>query len=124
MTYVSIHVSVLLSASRHLVLYYYYYYMLLLCGPLQSHDPGLHPWFRPCVLGVRSIQLTVAMPRPKHSAEHPYGSPVPGTLDALLSHGTTSLSRVGYLVCLYLGQPASGALRVRLLMYLLLSSGP
>jgi len=31
------------------------------------------------------------------------GSPVPGTLDALLSHGTTALSLVGYLVCLYLG---------------------
>ena len=29
--------------------------MLLLCGPLQSRNPGLHPWFRPCVRGVRAF---------------------------------------------------------------------
>jgi len=59
--------------------------MLFLYGLLHSHDPGLHPRFRPCVLGGTSIQSTVAIATPKHSEEHPYGSPVPGTLDALLS---------------------------------------
>ena len=34
-------------------------------------------------------------------------SPVPGTLSALLSQGTTSLSRVGYLLGLYLVQASS-----------------
>ena len=59
--------------------------MLLLCGPLQSHDPGLHPWIRTLSPRSAGILLTVAIATPKHSEEHPYGSPVPGTLDALLS---------------------------------------
>jgi len=125
MTYVSIHVSVLMTASRHLVLYYcthatlsyssiistvvdvattarcgalalglpnHHYAlcirsgptdvalcvhtlrtnaitmtMLFLCGLLQSHAPGLHPWVIPCVLGVHSIQSTVAIATPRHS---------------------------------------------------------
>jgi len=44
-------------------------------------------------------------------------SPVPGTLDALLSHGTYVAGAPGYLVCLCIGQPDSWSLRVRLCYY-------
>jgi len=60
--------------------------MLLLCGPLQSHDPGLHPWIRTLRPRSAGIRFTVAIATPKHSEQHHYGSPVPGSLDALLSH--------------------------------------
>ena len=94
-------ITVLRTASLSLC------YMLLLCGPLQSHNPGLHPWFRPCVLGVTSTQLSVAMPRPKHSECIPTGLQYLGPWSALLSHRYYVAVALGYLVCLYIGQPAS-----------------
>jgi len=60
--------------------------------PCSSSDGLFRTMTQDCIhgsdsaaLGVHSTQLTVAIATPKHSEEHPYGSPVPGTLDALLS---------------------------------------
>ena len=49
----------------------------------------------------------MAIATPKHSEEHPYGSPVPGTLDALLSQRYYVAVALGYLLGLYLVQAAS-----------------
>ena len=78
--------------------------MLLLCGLIQSHDPGLHPWIR--TLSPRSYEHLIycgyATLQGTQSSI-PMGLQYLGPCHALLSQGTTSLSRVGYLVCLYIG---------------------
>ena len=60
-------------------------YMLLLCGPLQSHDPGLHPWIR--TLSPRSYDHSIdcGYSHPEALRVAYQWSPVPGTLSALLS---------------------------------------
>jgi len=60
--------------------------LLLSLLPCYRTHPAQHTCSGVCAAGcVRSIELTVAIATPKHSEEHTYGSPVPGTLDALLS---------------------------------------
>ena len=81
--------------------------MLLLCGPLQSHDPGLHPWIR--TLSPRSYDHSIdcGYSHPEALRVAYQWSPVPGTLSALLSQRYYPAARVGYLLGLYLDQAAS-----------------
>ena len=80
--------------------------MLLLCGPLQSHDPGLHPGSDPASSECgHSVDRGYSHPEALRVAS--LWSPVPGTLHALLSQRYYTAARVGYLLGLYLGQAAS-----------------